>query len=49
MGLFASCLAALVASLASFIRDVNLSLEALRLEVQAAEDGATDGENPLDG
>jgi Protein of unknown function (DUF2721) len=40
MGLFASCLAALVGSLAWFIRDVNLSLKALRLEVGAIEDDA---------
>jgi hypothetical protein len=33
MGLFASCLVSLIASLALFIRDVNLSLRALRLEV----------------
>jgi hypothetical protein len=35
MWLFASCLAALVISLVQFIRDVNLSLKALRLEVGA--------------
>jgi hypothetical protein len=35
VGLFASCLAALIASLVLFIRDVNLSLKALRLEVGA--------------
>ena len=37
-GLFASCLVSLVWSLALFIRDINLSLSALRLEVGAAGD-----------
>ena len=36
VGLFVSCLASLIASLALFIRDVNLSLKALRLEVGPA-------------
>ena len=35
--LFASCLLSLIGSLVLFIRDVNLSLKALRLEVGAAE------------
>ena len=33
VGLFSSCMAALILSLALFIRDVNLSLRALRLEI----------------
>lgn len=37
VGLFASCLLSLIGSLVLFIRDVNLSLRALRLEVGAAE------------
>lgn len=49
MGLFASCLVALVTSLALFIRDVNLSLEALRLEVGAAEDTAPDDGSIVEG
>ncbi len=36
VGLFASCLASLIGSLVLFIRDVNFSLKALRLEVGAA-------------
>ena len=35
VALFASCLLSLIASLVMFIRDVNLSLRALRLEVGA--------------
>lgn len=35
VGLFASCLAALIGSLVLFLRDINLSLKALRLEVGA--------------
>lgn len=38
MALFASCLASLIGSLALFIREVNLSLKALRLEVGLATD-----------
>lgn len=38
VGLFVSCLASFVGSLVLFIRDVNLSLGALRLEVDAAGD-----------
>jgi hypothetical protein len=38
--LFASCLTSLIGSLVWFIRDVNLSLKALRLEVGTAGDGA---------
>ena len=38
VAVFVSCLAALVGSLVLFLRDVNLSLRALRLEVGAAAD-----------
>jgi len=41
VGLFASCLLSLIGSLVLFIRDVNLSLRALRLEVGAPGDRAT--------
>ena len=40
VGLFSSCLAALIGSLVLFIQDVNLSLKALRLEVGTVEDRA---------
>jgi hypothetical protein len=40
VGLFASCLASLIGSLILFLRDINLSLRALRLEVG---DGAARG------
>ena len=38
VGLFASCLVSLIGSLVLFLRDVNLSLRALRLEVGAPGD-----------
>lgn len=38
-GLFVTCMIALIASLGVFLRDINLSLEALRLEL-ASEDAA---------
>jgi len=38
VGLFASCLASLIGSLVLFLRDINLSLKALRLEVGVAAD-----------
>jgi hypothetical protein len=38
VALFASCLTALIGSLVLFIRDVNLSLRALRLEIGAPGD-----------
>ena len=41
VGLFASCLLSLIGSLVVFIRHVNLSLRALRLEVGAPGDRAT--------
>ncbi len=37
--LFVTCLGALIASLVFFIRDINLSLVALELEVQSRENG----------
>jgi hypothetical protein len=40
VGLFSSCLASLIGSLLLFIRDINLSLKALRLEVGTAGDRA---------
>lgn len=40
VGLFTSCLVSLIGSLVLFIRDVNLSLKALRLEVGAAGEPA---------
>lgn len=39
VGLFASCMATLILSLFFFIRDINLSLRALRLEVGWIEEG----------
>jgi hypothetical protein len=36
IGLFSSCMAALVVSLAFFLKDVNLSLAALKLEIAAS-------------
>jgi hypothetical protein len=38
VGLFVSCLGSLIGSLVLFLRDVNLSLKALRLEIGAAGD-----------
>ena len=40
VGLFTSCLVSLIGSLVLFIRDVNLSLKALRLEVGSAREPA---------
>ncbi len=39
IGLFSSCMAALVVSLFLFLKDVNLSLAALKLEIEASESG----------
>jgi hypothetical protein len=41
VGLFASCLVSLIGSLVLFLRDVNLSLRALRLEVGSPGDRPT--------
>jgi len=43
VGLFVSCLASLILSLVLFIRDVNLSLRALRLEVGPAGEARAGG------
>jgi hypothetical protein len=37
IGLFSACMAALVVSLVLFLKDVNLSLAALKLEIEASE------------